>query len=198
MRSSFWRCRFVVAVVTIFLGLILACPGSAQAGFFDDIFGQLFRPPSYRDDGPWRPEPGFRRRGNNWSYRRSHKSASHSAHKKVIVAARTNQAVQAQEPVDIMEDDSLRKGDVVMTKAGIRVFIGYSGDHHDPEDFRKPSEVKGLSKNERKALAALDTQTSASGVTSGIVTGRSATEGGIAAGEMITDAKGRAIRFVGP
>ena len=97
-----------------------------------------------------------------------------------------------------MEDDSLRKGDVVMTKAGIRVFIGYSGDHHDPEDFRKPSEVKGLSKNERKALAALDTETSAAGVTGGIVTGRSATERGIAAGEMITDAKGRAIRFVGP
>jgi hypothetical protein len=123
MRSSFWRCRFVVAMVTVFLGLILARPRSAQAGFFDDIFGQQFRPPSYRDYGPWRPEPGFRRRGNNWSYRRSRKSASHSAHKKIIVAARTN---QAQEPVDIMEDDSLRKGDVVMTKAGIRVFIGYS------------------------------------------------------------------------
>lgn len=146
----------------------------------------------------WRPEPGFRGRGNYWSHKRSHKSATHEAHKKIIVAERMDQPVRAQEPVDIMEDDSLRKGDAVMTQAGLRIFVGYSGDRHDPEDFRKPSEVRGLSKNERKALAAFDTQTSTSGVTSGIVTGRSATERGIAAGEMITDAKGRAIRFVGP
>jgi hypothetical protein len=97
-----------------------------------------------------------------------------------------------------MEDDSLRKGDAVMMPGGIRVFIGYRGGHHSLEDFKLPSEVKWLSKRERKGLAALDAQ--GLGVTgvSGAVTGRSVTGGNLAAGEKITDARGRTIRYVGP
>lgn len=97
-----------------------------------------------------------------------------------------------------MEDESLRRGDAVMTEAGIRIFVGHSGDSHGPEDFRRPSEVRGLSKVERKALAALDTDGSATEITAGAVTGRSAAERKITHGEMITDAKGRAVRYVGP
>ena len=34
--------------------------------------------------------------------------------------------------------------------------MGDSSDHHQPEEFRKISEIKKLSQRERKALAALD------------------------------------------
>lgn len=183
---------------TAFLAQLLAFPGSAQAGFFDELFGQLFRPPiyrSYRAYPPWGAPPGYRQRWHHFGHRAGRDSA---ARERIIVIERTDEPVERQEPVDIMEDTSLQWGDAVMTGAGIRIFVGDSSDSHGPEDFRRPSEVRELSKIERKALAALDTTASASNVTGGIVTGRSATGRKVTAGEMITDAKGRAIRYVGP
>lgn len=98
-----------------------------------------------------------------------------------------------------MEDWSLRKGDAVVTPAGIRIFVGPSGKHHAAEDFRAPSEVKGLTKRERKALTSLGTQGFVERAHSGAaVTGRSASEGTVVPGEMITDPQGRTIRYVGP
>jgi hypothetical protein len=192
------RGRLIMAAAAALLALILALPGSAQAGFFDELFGQLFRPPvyqSYRAYPPRGATPGYRPRWHHFGHKAGRNVATH---KRTIVVERPEKAVERQEPVDIMEDKSLRRGDAVMTVAGIRVFVGDSGDRHDPEDFRRPSEVRGLSKIERKALAALDTKGSASDLTGGIATGRSATDRKITAGEIITDAKGRTIRYVGP
>lgn len=80
--------------------------------------------------------------------------------------------------------------------------MGYSGSHHEPEDFRKISEIKKLSQRERSALAALDAPGSITGRQTagehGIVTGRSATEDNITVGQTITDPNGRTIRYVGP
>ena len=73
------------------------------------------------------------------------------ARRKMVVA--DNHPVGPLGPTDLMDDDSLRRGDAVVTPSGIRIFIGSSGSHHAPEDFRKLSEIKGLSKVERKALA---------------------------------------------
>ncbi|MDQ6703273.1 MAG: hypothetical protein M3Z96_09335 [Pseudomonadota bacterium] len=109
-----------------------------------------------------------------------------------------NHPVGPLAPTDLMDDESLRRGDAVMTPTGIRIFIGSSGDHHDPEDFRKPSEIKGLSKVERKALAALDAQGSGTYGKPGMVTGRSASELKLVFGETIIDPQGRSIRYVGP
>jgi hypothetical protein len=193
------RGRLIMAAATALLAPIFALTGSAQAGFFDELFGGLFGPPppvyrSYRP--PWGAAPGHRPRGHHFGHRAGHNGATR---KRTIVVERPDEAVERQKPVDnIMEDDSLRRGDAVMTAAGIRIFVGDSGDRHDPEDFRRLSEVRGLSKKERKALAALDTKESASDLTGGIATGRSAADREITAGEMITDAKGRTIRYVGP
>jgi hypothetical protein len=88
-----------------------------------------------------------------------------------------------------------------MTGAGIRIFVGDYGSHHDLTDFRMLSEIKGLSKRKRNALAALDSLGSNPGANegkSGMVTGRSATDSSIVTGEMITDARGRSVRYVGP
>jgi hypothetical protein len=98
-------------------------------------------------------------------------------------------------PIDLMDDQSLRPGDAVMTPTGIRIFIGSSGNHHEPDDFRKLSEIKGLPKRERKALAALDGQGSG---TDEMATGRSASELKLVFGETIIDPQGRSVRYVGP
>ena len=77
-------------------------------------------------------------------------------------------------------------GDAVMTQAGIKIFVGYSSGHHQPEDFRKISEIKKLSKRERSALAALDASSVKPGgqtMASGMVTGRSASENQLTPGK---------------
>jgi hypothetical protein len=51
-----------------------------------------------------------------------------------------------------MDDESLKRGDAVVTQAGIRIFMGSSGGHHQPEDFRKISEIQKLSQRERRAV----------------------------------------------
>jgi hypothetical protein len=197
------RGRLILAAATAFGAQVWAHPASAQAGFLDQLFGPLFRPPAYgyQDHHAWGARPGYRGR---WHHLSRHYGRNSAVRERFIVIERPDDAeegeqpAERQQPVDIMQDESLEFGDAVMTEAGIRVFVGDSGDSHGPEDFRRPSEVRGLSKRERKALAALDAKESASDVTSGIVTGRSASDSKITAGEKITDAKGRAIRYVGP
>ncbi len=198
------RKRLAAAAAAVFGAQIAATPASAQAGFLDELFGQLFRPPvykSYPPRPPWAAPPGYRHRQHRFG---SGALLYGWARGRFIPVERPDDAeedeqrAERQQPTNIMEDESLRRGDAVMTEAGIRIFVGHSGDSHGPGDFRRPSEVRGLSKVERKALAALDPQGPATEISAGTVTGRSAADPKIAIGEMITDAKGRAIRYVGP
>ena len=187
-----------VAVLTASLVQSMAFPTVAQAGFFDFLFG----PPvpavrSYEGyfggmPGHWGADPGFRRHGDPSFHRHRHKL---SAHRKMVVA--DSHPVGPVPPTDLMDDDSLRRGDAVMTPSGIKIFIGPSGDHHEPEDFRKPSEIKGLPKVERKALAALAAQGSGTDGKPGMATGRSASDK-LVFGKTIIDPQGRSIRYVGP
>jgi hypothetical protein len=194
------RNRRGVAIATVMVGLGIAFPSIAQAGLFDFLFGQSERPAVRPNEGyfggmpgQWGADPGFRRRADRGFHRHGHKFMSR---RKLPVA--DNHPVGPVPPTDLMDDGSLRHGDAVMTPAGIRIFIGSSANHHEPEDFRKPSEIKGLSKVERKALAALDAQGSGTGGKPGIATGRSASERKLVFGETIIDPQGRAIRYVGP
>ena len=191
----------VVAVVTVGLVQSMAFPSLAHAGFFDFLFGQPFQSPAVRPyggyfgdmPGHWGADPSFRRRADPSFHRHRHKL---SARRKMVVA--DSHPVGPLAPTDLMDDDSLRRGDAVMTASGIRIFIGSSGNHHEPEDFRKLSEIKGLSKVERKALAALDAQGSGTDGKPGMATGRSASERKLVFGETIIDPQGRSIRYVGP
>ena len=183
-----------VAVVAIGLVQSIAFPSHAHAGFFDFLFGQLFQGRAVRPhEGYWGPNPGFRRHADRGFHRHGHRLL---ARRKMLVA--DNHPAGPVPPTDLMDDESLRRGDAVMTPTGIKIFIGSSGDHHDPEDFRKPSEIKGLSKVERKALAALDAQGSGIDGKPGLATGRSASELKLVFGETIIDPQGRSIRYVGP
>lgn len=190
-----------VAVVTVGLLQSIALPGIAQAGFFDFLFGQTYQPrtarpyggdlggmPGYSGAGS-----GFRRHADRGFHRHGHKSM---ARRTLLIAG--NHTEGPVPPTGLMDDESLRYGDAVMTPAGIRIFIGGSSDHHAPADFKKLSEIKGLPKAERKALAALDAQGSGADGEPGMTTGRSANEHKLVIGETIIDPQGCLVRYVGP
>jgi hypothetical protein len=187
-----------VAVAVVMVGLVqtIAFPSIARAGFFDFLFGP-FQSRAVRPHeaypGQWGANPSFRRHADRRFHRHEHKL---TARRKLTVADETDHRVGPQAPVDLMDDDSLRRGDAVMTASGIRIFTGDSGTPHELRDFRKLSEIKGFSKRERKALAALDAQGSEG--ESGMATGRSASEPELVFGETIKDPQGRSIRYVGP
>jgi hypothetical protein len=181
-----------VAVVTFGLVQTIAFPSIAHAGFLDFLFGPFQT--RVRPDGGyfggmphWGTDQGFRRRAHG------HKL---TARRKLLVA--DNHQAGPLPPADLVDDDSLRPGDAVMTTSGIRIFVGSSGTPHAPQDFRKLSEIKGFSKRERKALAALDAQGSGLDSNPGMATGRSASELKAVSGETIIDPRGRSVRYVGP
>jgi hypothetical protein len=193
--------RWALALWTAGTVCVIACPSVAYAGFFDFLFGEP--PPAARSYGaypggqPFRAGPIFRRRVEHPKHARLL-----ATRRKVILADKTDHPVGPQAPVDLMDDDSLRHGDAVMTQTGIKIFVGYSSDHHRPEEFLKISEIKKLSKRERSAFAALDASSLNPGRQTrndpGVVTGRSAGENQLATGKTITDPNGRTIRYVGP
>jgi hypothetical protein len=195
------RNRRGVAIAAVTVALGISFPSLAHAGFFDFLFGQLFQGRAVRPHegyfggmpGHWGADPGLRRRADSGFHRHGHRL---STRQKMLVT--DNHPVGPLAPTDLMDDESLRRGDAVMTPSGIRIFIGSSGSHHAPEDFRKPSEIKGLPKRERKALAALDAQDSGTDGKPGMATGRSASELKLVFGETIIDPQGRSIRYVGP
>ncbi|HXW71712.1 MAG TPA: hypothetical protein VEK34_09760 [Methylocella sp.] len=171
---------FFTAAAAPALGLF----NPAQAGFFDFLFGPQ---PQYQAVSPPAAYPGHFPQRRHLTRPRQHERVKPAA-----------VAVGPQAPVDIMDDGSLKRGDVVMTQAGIRIFVGEKSNHHQLEDFRKISEVKKLSQRERSALAALDASAPGGPARAGVVTGRSVDDARIAAGEPTIDANGRPVRFVGP
>lgn len=196
--------RAVMAAVAFAIGQSLAPPAAAQAGFFDFLFGPQPQAPAANPYEAhqrrvhrahwggalapfgWRPGLHFHRYG-------------HTESRPVLRPAHlTDHPARPQKPVDLMKDETLRRGDAVMTSAGVRIFVGYSADRHSPGDFRKPSEVRGLSKAERKALSALDVKGSGIGAKSDATTGRSVSQPALSVGKTVTDPNGRTIRYVGP
>ncbi len=125
-------------------------------------------------------------------------------HKKKVAAAPRHRIVEAKAhpvapgSVDLMDDDSLRDGDAVMTADGLRIFVGSEGRHHSSDDFARISETEGLSRRERSALLAVDAGRAGEGRQPVLVAGRSASNKGISAGVSIVDSRGARIRYVGP
>ena len=116
--------------------------------------------------------------------------------KNLVAKLHPAKGTHAAPVVGLMEDESLRNGDVVMTADGLRVFTGSAGSHHSEEDFAKISDTEGLSKTQRSALLFLDSGAAGGGAM--LVAGRSVAEPSNTAGEIITDPRGNKIRYVGP
>lgn len=164
----------------------------ARADFFDFLFNPkspLWAPFRQEPEQPvLRTAPAHKKKAFRPAARQMH-LAERSRPSSLPLASR-----------DFMDDSSLRGGDAVMTPNGIRIFTGPPGNRHTPENFARLGEVKGLGKQERAALAALDTRgtgASRAAPERSIVTGRSAAAHD-AAGLLVTDPKGRTIRYVGP
>jgi hypothetical protein len=182
--SSGARYAGVAAASCIALAIVVS---PARAGFFDFLF------PSAQPAMPaYRPPPHF-----------FHRRIAHvEHHQKKIVAAPRHRIVEAKAhpvapgAVDLMDDDSLRDGDAVMTPTGLRIFVGSEGRHHSQGDFARISDTEGLSRRARSALLAVDA--GHAGEQPALVTGRSATDAGISAGVPIVDPRGQKIRYVGP
>ncbi len=187
--------------------LVFTFPFSAaNAGFFDFLFAPLHPAPvqpSYSEQY----NPQFPKKKKVAAHRpRSLVAKLHPAHD-------GRGAHSAPTIVGLMDDESLRNGDVVMTPDGIRIFTGSSGGHHNDDDFAKITETEGLSKAELSTLLFLDTgaadaRAEQSTLVAGaadvgpqqptLVAGRSVAEPSTTAGEIITDPRGNKIRYVGP
>ena len=109
-----------------------------------------------------------------------------------------------QKPTDLMHDATLQNGDAVMMKGGLHVYTGEDGgSRHSKADFAALDDVKGMPKQERKALVAMDTTRNdpLRGALNPdtIASGRSAAVANpIVPGHEIVDAAGKKLRYVGP
>jgi hypothetical protein len=105
-------------------------------------------------------------------------------------------AAPASQSAVLMKDGTLRDGDAIMTQNGIRVFAGSAA-------FVTLAQTKGLSPQERTALAEIDAHRSEDGwqsKSSGqdqLITGRSAANAAHP-WKWVRDPKGHLVRYVGP
>jgi hypothetical protein len=100
----------------------------------------------------------------------------------------------------LKKDATLREGDAVMTRSGIRIFAGTSSGEHQTDEFAKLEEAKGLSPAEQTALAAIDAPYGEikSASADELMTGRSTVANSSVAWKWLRDPKGRLVRYVGP
>jgi len=70
-----------------------------------------------------------------------------TCHREVTASSRTE---------ELLHDATLRRGDVVMTRQGFRVYVGGGYGPQGPDDFVALSQARGLPKAERAELVAME------------------------------------------
>lgn len=146
------------------LGLMLLAgtAGSVQAGLLDALFGgaRAYAPPPYDYPSPYASPryydeevPGPRAR------RRSVEERAPRADTNIEVPPLLQTATCCKNGEDPMEallnDDTLVRGDVVMTTQGLRTFVG-SRAPHAMKDFVPVGKSRMISSTQKKQLLALD------------------------------------------
>ena len=164
-------------------------PTSAQAGFFDQLFGAPppVTQPTYEDVRPSAPD-GF-----------APAPLERRPAKRVVV----DEKPVLQKTTDLMHDKTLRPGDAVMMKSGMHVYVGREVAAHTRRDFAPLDATSQIKPAQRIALAALDgtrnDPLTKPNTPDTLASGRSAAVGSpIVAGVQFTDQRGRTIRYVGP
>ena len=190
------------AALTASAFALLATSGTAQAGFLDQLFGAPPAPatPSYSYEQPSAPvdlaRPQVRSR------RHSMVMPTHLRQPKKVVASRDLEKPVLQQTTDLMSDKTLRPGDAVMMKDGLRVYDGREASNHRATQFVALDAAK-LKAPERSALVAMDTTRNdplrGTVTPDTVASGRSAAVGApVVKGFKITDARGQSVRYVGP
>ncbi len=178
----------VVLAIGVMAGLATA-PSSAQAGFFDQLFG-VFQAPAPT------PTPSY-------DYDRAPRAIPReSRHIRKHVATISDKPI-LQKTTGLMEDKTLRAGDAVMMQDGVHVYAGPGSASHDRDQFVPLDDARRLSERTRIQLASMDTTRNdpltRDNKPDTIASGRSAAVGtSVVAGYRITDAKGASVRYVGP
>lgn len=176
-------------------GVICLAPVSAEAGFFEQLFGGGMAVPV-----PQAPSPSY---GVEQSPTDLIPGSNHRQRPRNKKVARDEKPV-LQKTTDLMHDATLRAGDAIMMKTGIHIYAGPETTKHTSRQFSPIDSARHLSKEERTALVAMDMTRNDpmryETVSDGVVTGRSATvdKPVINQGYRITDARGKSIRYVGP
>lgn len=143
-------------------------PAVAQAGFFESLFGLSPAPapapaaaaPSasaspYLSRSRSRYRTGYEPREHR---RREHRAieARDDGHRRAKREHAASDQPKLQQTTDLMDDRTLRAGDAVMTKEGLRVFAGVQADHHADADFVPLHAARRGRKGRRLALVAID------------------------------------------
>ena len=179
--SSRQSIRRAVALVGV-AGSLALLPGSAQAGFFEQLFGM--------QPAPEVQQPAVASPDVQFAPRRVHRAP---VRRKVATAVVT----------DLMHDKTLHRGDAVIMKDGLHVYRGSAQGTHEAHDF-VPLDESGLPRKERLTLAAVDTTRASvadkdAGAPGSLASGRSAAVSApISEGTMVTDPRGGKVRYVGP
>ena len=184
------RCAAIGLIVAGTCGLA----SEAQADFFGDLFG-LSAP------APVQPAPetnvGARAHGNRQRPVRQRVAHRHPKSEK---ASKVAANLTVQRTTDIFADKTLRPGDAVMTKDGIRIYAGdTSSSSHEASDFVPLADAHHVKKSARLALAAIDTAKGLDvGRTLNIASGRSVAVESAKSSNITPRDGGTAIRYVGP
>jgi hypothetical protein len=145
------------------LTLLAGTAGSVQAGLLDALFGggRSYGPPVYAEPPPYGqsyvpryydedvPRPRRRSRGE-----RAPASDTNIEVPPVLQGATC--CKNGEDPMRaLLNDDTLMRGDVVMTPDGLRTFVG-SRAPHAARDFQPVGKSTKISSTRRKELLALD------------------------------------------
>ena len=182
---------------------VLLAPGTAQAGFLDQLFGSPApapAAPTYSYEQPSAPSEFYTPRVRSYRHSLAVPVRRHEAKK--VVAARDLEKPVLQQTTDLMSDKTLRPGDAVMMKDGLHVYDGRESAKHRAAQFVAIDAAK-LKGSDRSALVAMDTTRNdplrGAVAPDTVASGRSAAVGTpVVKGFKITDARGQSVRYVGP
>ncbi len=145
------------------LTLLAGTAGSVQAGLLDALFGgaRSYGPPAYSDPSTYGQSyaPRYYDEDVPRSRRRSRSERAPASDTNIEVPPVLQGATCCKNGEDpmraLLNDDTLMRGDVVMTPDGLRTFVG-SRAPHTARDFQPVGKSTVASSTRRKELLALD------------------------------------------
>lgn len=145
------------------LAMLAGASGSVQAGLLDALFGnqRSYGPPTYSDPSSYGQSaaPRYYDEDVPRSHRRSRRDRAPASDTNIEVPALLQGATCCKNGEDpmraLLNDDTLMRGDVVMTPDGLRTFVG-SRAPHVARDFQPVGKSTTMSSTRKKELLALD------------------------------------------
>lgn len=171
-RNSFKLSSALIrALMSATLAIFLASTTESRAGFFEELFGIDQTPGDQRDGGAGAgeaPRQGSASSPRHGTGEQTKSGRAESASKprsarngdestrKVRARFCGGRETDAAQTDALLHDATLRSGDSVVTKDGVRVFVGGSACPHEPSDFVALSAARHLTTTQRATLVAIE------------------------------------------